>query len=203
MNWKILWYALISTSVSAILAGATLIHFSNSLLTSWGYALVYASVPAYVAAVLLPILKAIQTLLGRGGFCVRFLRRIKLLLYRLLVDPSVRELGRPYRVSLDLLIVRAEERMVITPKCPFCGKTMLLRRSTIVKAVPIRDDQGYKCRRCKHTAHFGIPITRELYDEEYRLRGGRQLLVPTYRKDERSNKAVLQRLYELGYVDWV
>lgn len=112
-----------------------------------------------------------------------------------------REENTPYR-NLHLLVKRAENRMKLKPKCPFCGSVMRFRRSHVVKAVPYRDDQVWKCTVCFHTSHFGLPISRETYVEEVKLRHGEYLLTPTYRRDERVRKEVLKRLRELGYFEF-
>jgi len=114
---------------------------------------------------------------------------------------EAKEMRTPYK-HLDMLIQRAEERMKIKPICPYCGAKMKFRFSHIVGKFPIRDDQTWKCPRCFHTAHFGIPMTRKEYEEEFKLRRGEYLLKPDYREDEKYRKDVLKRLKELGYLEF-
>ena len=110
--------------------------------------------------------------------------------------------GTPYLLSLEELIARAESRMKLIPSCPYCQNEMKFRHSVIVVDVfPIRDDVGYKCIKCFHTAHFGNPMTREDALEEIRLRGSKYLTRPTYRTDERDLEIVKERLRKLGYIE--
>ncbi len=135
---------------------------------------------------------------------MKLIDNAKVLLYRLFdfkYDARTREIGRRYKAHLETLLHLAEERMLFQPICPFCNTRMMLRRSVLVNAVPMRDDQDWKCPRCKYVAHFGTPLTRKEYKEELDLRGGRMLMTPTYRQDERNNPEVLKRLKRLGYID--
>lgn len=112
--------------------------------------------------------------------------------------------------DLASLIQRAEKRMRIKPKCSYCGTVMWFRHSAISgggfggtpRGSPIRDDQGWKCPECFHTAHFGIPLTREEGLQEVRLRRGVYLTRPTFRRDEGYRRDVRKRLRELGYLDF-
>lgn len=114
----------------------------------------------------------------------------------------IKEQGASYQ-DLRMLIERSISRMKIQPNCPYCGSEMMFRNSSIVgTAGPIRDDIGMKCPNCFHTAHFGVPISRQEYEEEIKLRGGQWLLRPTYRLDERSRTDVKERLKALGYLDF-
>lgn len=117
------------------------------------------------------------------------------------------EEGRKPHGRLDVLIQRCEDRKRQyhgLPKCPYCGTQMMFRHSALAggSGAPIRDDQGWKCVACFHTAHFGIPLTRDEYEDEYQLRGGRFLTRPTYRLDERGRDEVMKRLRALGYLDF-
>jgi len=127
----------------------------------------------------------------------RLLEKIRLTL----ISNYSRESGAPY-AKLDFLIERCINRMKVKPKCPYCGTVIMFRRSVITKDVPIRDDQTWKCSNCFHTAHFGVPITKQEYEEEFRLRNGRYLLTPTYRQDEKHRQDVLERLKQLGYLEF-
>lgn len=113
-------------------------------------------------------------------------------LRKLIVPPT------PY-TNLSLLIKRCIKRMKITPLCQFCDLPMMFRYSTI-SWPPLRDDQVWKCIKCFHTVHFGIPLTKKEYVREFALRGGRHLIRPSYRSDERNKKEVLERLRALGYM---
>jgi len=67
---------------------------------------------------------------------------------------------------------------------------------------PLREDQCWKCPHCFYTATFGIPLTREEWHDEFKLRKGHILLRPDLREDERCRKKVLERLRNLGYLDF-
>ena len=116
-----------------------------------------------------------------------------------------------YKVPLLDLIQRAEVRFervtkgVIEfrrPVCPYCDRRMMFRHSEIVVGRgPVRDDQVWKCTRCYHTAHFGLPITRGEALEEIDLRGGPTLMRPSRRSDEDGLEVVTERLRRLGYIE--
>jgi hypothetical protein len=113
-----------------------------------------------------------------------------------------------YKLPLDELITRAERtfkrvsHLSGLPKCPYCDSLMMFRHSSIVVfAGPVRDDMGFKCPWCYHTAHFGIPITREEALEEMDLRGGPTLTRPSIRPDEDGLEIVEERLRRLGYIE--
>lgn len=106
--------------------------------------------------------------------------------------------SQPYE-KIELLVNRCVERMKLKPLCPFCGSEMKFRFSVIVGEYPIRDDQTWKCKNCFHTAHFGVPLTRKEFDEEFKLRKGTYLLKPDWRPDERR-KEIVDRLRALGYL---
>lgn len=113
----------------------------------------------------------------------------------------------PYQLPLSELIFRAENRQKLaTGKmrtlCPFCETRMMFRHSKIVTTVgPVRDDQAWKCNRCFHTAHFGIPMTRELALAEIEVRGNPTLMRPSERPDEDGDEMVKERLRRLGYIE--
>lgn len=139
----------------------------------------------------------------------KILRRIQI--FVLGFQPS---LG--YQIPLPELIRRAEARNKdrrmgpYPPICPHCKGSMMLRGSVIAgggfagapRGSPIRDDQQWKCPKCFHTCHFGIPISREEAEEEVRLRGGTIISRPTFRRDEGARKEVRERLRALGYIDF-
>jgi len=77
---------------------------------------------------------------------------------------------------------------------------MIFKRSAIVKDVPIRDDQTWKCPNCFHTTHFRVPITEKEYNEEYKLRKGRYLSTPSFREDEKYRADIIKKLKQLGYL---
>lgn len=112
-----------------------------------------------------------------------------------------------YKVPLEDLINRARARYEKAthrefPKCPYCDSLMMFRHSTVVVDIgPVRDDMGFKCPRCFHTAHFGIPITRAEALEEIDLRGGPTLTRPSIRPDEDGLDIVKVRLRRLGYIE--
>ncbi|MHC4573384.1 MAG: hypothetical protein ACYS76_04520 [Planctomycetota bacterium] len=113
-----------------------------------------------------------------------------------------------YKLPLPELIARTEARFIDNsglgelPKCPYSGHVMALRHSKIVVGLgPVRDDMGFKCVWCYHTAHFGIPITRAEALEAIDLRGGPTLTRPSERPDEDGDEAVKERLRKLGYVE--
>jgi hypothetical protein len=62
---------------------------------------------------------------------------------------------------------------------------------------PIRDDMGWKCMKCKHTTHFGIPVKGREAQEEIRLRGGGYLTRPS--KSGEFDRETRKRLEALGY----
>lgn len=131
---------------------------------------------------------------------MRSLNKLRDGLLRLFFD--AREYSPKYAVSVHVLIKRAENRMVLkyTPNCPFCTHEMMFRFSHIVPIIPIRDDQVWKCPCCYHTTHFGIPMTKEAYQEEFNLRRGQYLMNPTARLSERKDQEVIERLRALGYL---
>ena len=114
---------------------------------------------------------------------------------------------RPYTLPLSTLIFRAENRHrlalgIAFTKCPYCGSHMMFRHSKIVTTIgPVRDDQAWKCTRCYHTAHFGIPMTRELALAEIEVRGNPTLMRPSERPDEDGLDIVNERLRRLGYIE--
>lgn len=113
---------------------------------------------------------------------------------------------KPYQVSLARLIQMAENRFEevtgLWPACPYCESSMNFRHSKIVVTVgPVRDDQAWKCPRCCHTAHFGIPMTRELALAEIEVRGNPTLMRPSERPDEDGDEMVKERLRRLGYIE--
>jgi hypothetical protein len=114
---------------------------------------------------------------------------------------------RPYQIELSELILRARKRWknataMRYPECPYCEAPMLFRHSKIVITVgPVRDDQGWKCLSCFHTAHFGIPMTREDALTEIDLRGSPTLMRPSERPDEDGLDVVTERLRRLGYIE--
>ncbi len=130
----------------------------------------------------------------------KLLRRVRLLM----LGVDARELGNGYHAGLDslaILVERAVSRMKIKPRYPYCGTPVLFRFSHLAGGHPVRDDQAWKCPNCFHTTHFGIPMTREEYEREKRLRGGEYLLEPDYREDEKYMAQVRRRLRELGYLE--
>lgn len=79
---------------------------------------------------------------------------------------------------------------------------MAFRHSKIVVGLgPVRDDMGFKCTWCFHTAHFGIPITEAEAREAIELRGGPVLTRPSERPDEDGDEMVKERLRRLGYIE--
>jgi len=117
--------------------------------------------------------------------------------------------SHPYRTSLNALIKRCENRMKISPKCPFCGGPMVFRRSIIsgagfgsYKGTPIRDDQAWKCTGCFHVSGFGVPISKCEAEKDVYLRGGRMLCISDYRVDEAKRTDIRRRLEQLGYFDF-
>ena len=115
--------------------------------------------------------------------------------------------SRPYQLPLSELIFRAVNRHRLATGrsftvCPYCEKHMMFRHSKIVTTVgPVRDDQAWKCPRCFHTAHFGIPMTRELALAEIEARGNPTLMRPSERPDEDGDEIVKERLRRLGYIE--
>lgn len=125
-----------------------------------------------------------------------------------------RNRGKPYKIELEELILRAKGRFTehtgfSSPCCPQCflqrdSKVFMMFRTSkiVIDVVPIRDDQAYKCGWCYMTVHHGIPITRKDALEEIELRGGSPYLMkPTYRPDERGMEVVKKRLADLGYIE--
>lgn len=115
---------------------------------------------------------------------------------------------RPYLLPLKTLIQETELRfmegtgMKTLPRCPFCEKLMMFRHSKIVTSVgPVRDDMVFKCVSCFHTAHFGIPMTREDALTSINVRGGPTLMRPSERPDEDGLDVVTERLRRLGYLE--
>ncbi len=116
-----------------------------------------------------------------------------------------------YSVPLEELIHRAEARFIrfngAFPLCPMdhakgADYMMDFRHSEVVVGRgPVRDDQTWKCTFCFHTAHFGLPITREEALEDMDLRGGPTLMRPSRRPDEDGLDVVTERLRRLGYVE--
>jgi len=91
-----------------------------------------------------------------------------------------------------------------TPVCPYCAGKMMFRHSKLAggNGAPLRDDQAWKCPCCKHTAHFGIPVTRGEFDEMKLERGGLFLSRPSFRLGERGDAEVRKRLRDLGYLEF-
>lgn len=139
---------------------------------------------------------------------------------RILINTlRAQERGTAPLLPIPELIYRAEARARMHwldqgldwydgPPCN-CGHFMEFRHSDCVgggygglpRGTPIRDDQGWKCTRCKQTRHYGIPMNLQQIQEETRVRGGSTLMRPSKRPDERFNKAIMQRLAALGYID--
>jgi hypothetical protein len=112
-----------------------------------------------------------------------------------------------YKLTLKELIDRAETRFfdatgMRAPLCPYTGDEMMFRHSKVVTTVgPVRDDQGWKCTSCFHTAHFGIPMYRDKAEREIHFRGGQTLMRPSDRPDEDGDAIVRERLRRLGYLE--
>jgi len=118
-----------------------------------------------------------------------------------------KEFGGRRLKSLDFLI-RKEERLKAKhgglPVCPYCKSKMLFRHSRLSggSGAPLRDDQGWKCPVCKHTAHFGVPVTRKEFDGLRWERGGVFLSRPSFSLSEREDSEVKERLKKLGYLEF-
>jgi hypothetical protein len=139
---------------------------------------------------------------------MNFLSRMFLWIYKKSTEQRFDNSKR--KISLKELIFRAESRLKLISEsvyCPMCfldtGERvpMMFRTSHVVDGSPCRDDQAYKCRKCFHTVHFGIPITRELVLEEIDLRGSHQILQPSAFKLPKTDPEIEERLKALGYLD--
>ena len=104
--------------------------------------------------------------------------------------------------NIELIYSRSMDRVKKIPVyCPFCNSEMKFRHSNIYFP-PYRDDITFKCPKCFHTAHFGIPITKKVYESEYKLRQGNYFMRPTYNRAERSKEIIKERLKDLGYLEF-
>ncbi len=132
---------------------------------------------------------------------VRFVRWV----IRLAKKSESSERQLPLNTLIQLAELRwteANDSEMIKPSCPYCQNPMMFRHSKLVVDVgPVRDDQGWKCTHCFHTAHFGIPMTREAAVDEINLRGGQTLMRPSDRPDEDGDEMVKARLRRLGYIE--
>ena len=138
---------------------------------------------------------------------VRKILKSGLRLMRLAVRKVKESEMRPYQLPLSKLIWRCENRHHLSTGrsetlCPYCESAMMFRHSKIVTTIgPVRDDQAWKCPQCFHTAHFGIPLTREVALKEIEVRGNPTLMRPSERPDEDGDAIVTERLRRLGYIE--
>jgi hypothetical protein len=141
-----------------------------------------------------------------------FLTNIESLLRRVFFNErGFSEYNRGKRkLSLFELVSNAEARKGVVPLCPYCMVTenrrveMMFRHSTLAggDGAPLREDQTWKCPCCRNTQNFGLPLTSEEFHVLKMNRGGKYLMRPTFRKDERDKEAVKKRLRDLGYLSF-
>lgn len=93
---------------------------------------------------------------------------------------------------------RARMRKAKIPTCPLCKPhcSLMFIRGSYIQRYPWRDDQQWKCPRCKLVLIFGIPISSKEAKEEHTLRNG-------YAFDFVGNAPdIKQKLKALGYLEW-
>lgn len=94
-----------------------------------------------------------------------------------------------------LAIIKRKTRI---PDCPCCGTRMMFRHGNIHKN-PMAWGQNWKCPECYLIEGFGIPLTKEEFEEVKELQNGHKHYNGKPKEDV-EEKEIKENLKELGYL---